>query len=184
MQIKLCEIIMPWKPDEATEEAREAARIAREEASEVARIAREKAAPGWPERLGYALRRVLSGGGYSIKPYKLANYDKATDKYHVIGAFDTFAEAYNHPDGTHVIQTHGTSADVERQVRGEAGDKSAGANIGKRAGIGWLVAGPLGAAVGAASSAGGDKPINQLPTPIITAKHSQSAGVDIVYDGP
>lgn len=51
-------------------------------------------------------------------PYKVANFDPETNQYKVITTRSSFAEAYNHPSGTHVIQTHGTSAEVEQQARG------------------------------------------------------------------
>jgi len=51
-------------------------------------------------------------------PFKVADYDHETDTYHIINSKASFPEAYNHPTGTHVIQTLGTAAEFEQQVRG------------------------------------------------------------------
>jgi hypothetical protein len=42
--------------------------------------------------------------------YKVANYNPETNTFSEFNSFRTFAEAYNYPSGTHVVQTHGTSA--------------------------------------------------------------------------
>ena len=82
----------------------------------------------------------------------------------------TFGEAYKHPDGTHVVQTHGTDADLQRMVRGEVSTSAEGSSTAQRVGVGFLSGGPAGAAIGAATSGSRFGNWYELPTPIITAK--------------
>jgi hypothetical protein len=107
-------------------------------------------------------------------PFKVADYDHETDTYHIINSKASFPEAYNHPTGTHVIQTLGTAAEFEQQVRGAASAQATeGSDVSKRAGIGFLLGGVTGAAIGAATSGKGDwrnKPWFTLPNPVITPK--------------
>jgi len=105
-------------------------------------------------------------------PYKVVNYNPENKNYDILTSKRTFAEAYNSSLGTHVIQTHGTAAEVEQQVRGTSRPSpSEGAALGRRAATGFILGGPMGAALGAATSSrlGGEK-MYQLPTPIITSK--------------
>ena len=90
-------------------------------------------------------------------PYKVATYNPDTDSYKIITSFPTFREANSYPTGTHVIQTHEPSA------------AAATSNAAQRAGVGFLLAGPLGAAVGAATSEskGGWVELNE---PVVTEK--------------
>jgi hypothetical protein len=127
------------------------------------------------------------------RAFKTAWHDPANNRYHVTGAFRSFAEAYNHPSGTHVIQTHGTSAEVEqhaREIEGLSSPSSAsgsggqGPAMAKGAAAGMLVAGPVGALVGAAIAGGGkrDERWHEMRPPKITPKTQQSEGPEIVYD--
>ena len=111
-------------------------------------------------------------------PYKSVERNKKGE-WKPVGWHNTFAEAYTHPQGTHVMQTHGTTAELEQQLRGtsspasSATGPSTGVQMASGAAAGWLLAGPLGAAIGA--MVGADrKPREQqfykLPNPIITPK--------------
>jgi hypothetical protein len=104
-------------------------------------------------------------------PYKVANYDPKTNTFSEFHSFRTFAEAYNYPSGTHVVQTHGTSAQVEQMVRGSSSGSpsSEGTNMARRAMAGALIAGPLGAEIGALTTRRGDETY-RLPSRIVTAK--------------
>jgi hypothetical protein len=98
-------------------------------------------------------------------PYKVTRYDPERQTHYVVASKRTFAEAYNHPKGTHVVHTHGTSEEVQRMVTGVASPE---ASATKRIGIGFLLAGPIGAAVGAATSGGGGT--HKLPNAVVTPK--------------
>jgi hypothetical protein len=55
---------------------------------------------------------------YSELPYKSVARDP-NGAWHSLGAHKTFVEAHMNKGATHVVQTHGTSAEFEQQVRGE-----------------------------------------------------------------
>ena len=103
-------------------------------------------------------------------PFKVAEYDPEAHNYKIITSKWTFGEAYKHPDGTHVVQTHGTDADLQRMVRGEVSTSAEGSSTAQRVGVGFLFGGPAGAAIGAATSGSKFGNWYELPTPIITAK--------------
>jgi hypothetical protein len=107
-------------------------------------------------------------------PFKIAKYDPKTNSYKYIYVAKTFADAYAHPEGSHVVQTHGTAEEVENVARGIATPAAlsrpdAGAKIGA-AGVGYLLAGAPGAAVGAAIGGKAAKRMYELPVPIVTPK--------------
>jgi len=58
------------------------------------------------------LFRVI-GGLRKDLPFKIAEYDSQNKQYRIIGSKWTFAEAYSQRRGTHVIQTHGTDAELQ-----------------------------------------------------------------------
>jgi hypothetical protein len=111
-------------------------------------------------------------------PFKVAERIPGAHAFNVITSSWTFADAYNHRLGTHVIQTHGSSADVEQQARGIAGSPSGNATAA-RVGAGFLLGGAAGAAVGAATSGSKHSRWYELPTPIVTPKR----GVTDMLDG-
>jgi hypothetical protein len=49
-------------------------------------------------------------------------------------------------------------------------------NVGKRVGIGFLIAGPIGAAIGAATGEKEGETLYPLPKPIITPKPQKQSG--------
>jgi hypothetical protein len=101
-------------------------------------------------------------------PFKVVRHDPEAQNYKIISSKWNFAEAYNYADGTHVIQTHGTDVDLERMVRGEVSSSTEGLSAAKRAGVGFLLGGPVGAALGAAASGSKHGKWYELPAPIIT----------------
>ena len=125
-------------------------------------------------------RSVLIARRAKDLPYKITKYDPDTGIHHVIGSAWSFANAYQHSDdGTHVVQTHGSEAEFERQIRGVASHPptnpsggSKGTSMATGAAVGLLVAGPVGAAVGALVGSGGGPQAKwvELPRPIITEK--------------
>jgi hypothetical protein len=103
-------------------------------------------------------------------PYKVAQYDPDKRSYKILTSKWTFPEAYNHPSGTHVVQTHvATAGEFERVVRGHS-ESGEATRLAQRAGVGLLAAGPLGAAVGLATAGSKHGKWYELPTPIITSK--------------
>jgi hypothetical protein len=103
-------------------------------------------------------------------PYKVTKYDPDSETYYVLASSRNFAEAYNHRKGTHVVQTHGTNEEVQRMVTGLSSTEVS--STAQRVGIGFLLAGPFGAAVGAAMPARGGW--HKLPHPIVTPKEKQT----------
>jgi hypothetical protein len=102
-------------------------------------------------------------------PYKLANYDPGTNTYTLLTSVPTFAEAYIYNRGTHVIQTHGTAAELEQMATARTSPQSSeGVRMAKRA----MIGGALGGALGAAGAAlfGGKTQLYPLPQSIITFK--------------
>ena len=71
-------------------------------------------------------------------PFKVAKHDPEAHNYKIITSKWTFAEAYNYPGGTHVIQTHGTDADLQRMVRGEVSTSAEGVIGGSASGSGFF----------------------------------------------
>jgi hypothetical protein len=114
-------------------------------------------------------------------PYKVTQYDPASNTHHVLTSKWSFAEAYSHPSGTHVVQTHGTEQQLQQIVQGQQiSVPSAGVGeAARRAGVGFLLGGMAGAAVGAATSGNRYKQFYKtkwykLPKPIVTAKSAPS----------
>jgi hypothetical protein len=123
--------------------------------------------------------RAMSGS----LPFKVTRYDPQTNVYHTLATRKTFGEAYEHmmtrfrPDeATHVVQTHGTNEEIQQLVTGRttpSSPPSGGSSVARRAGIGYLLAGPMGAAVGAATQgAQKEAPLYKLPHLFITARDS------------
>jgi hypothetical protein len=104
-----------------------------------------------------------------------------------ISGYKTFMEAYNSPAGTHVLQTHGTAAQVEQQVGGmpsRSVEPSIGETMARRAMGGYLLAGPAAAAFGASTTprvgreyylGGKLNELYELPDPILSAKPVREA---------
>jgi hypothetical protein len=88
------------------------------------------------------------------KPYKVTQYNPKTKEHRIIASRWSFGEAYSYPGGTHVVQTHGTEAELRQQATGEHVEPSVGAEMARRAVGGALIAGPIGAAAGAMTSSG------------------------------
>jgi hypothetical protein len=73
------------------------------------------------------------------------------------------------------MQTHESAADLERQARGFS--EPGGPDVARRVGGGFLLAGPLGAAVGALTGGGGRfSKWYELPTATITPKSREGGG--------
>lgn len=137
------------------------------------------------------LHNVPSNRSY---PYKVTRFDPKTGRYNVIGHDKTFSAAYSYPEGTHVMQTHGTNAEMQHaaNVPPSTPEGTAVERLAIRAGAGFMVGAPIGAAVGGMAGgplgagfgaltggslgaavgavAGGGEPLYELPVPIITPK--------------
>jgi hypothetical protein len=159
----------------ASQEAKEIAALTERRGLNRKPVEAEKSYKGSSPRYNpkYAPRAGFFERTFSRKdlPYKVTNYDPQRRQYDVITSKRSFAEAYSHPYGTHVVQTHGTSAEVEQQARGFSTPVSShGSDVGQRAGIGYLLGGVTGAAIGAASAARKGAKLYALPNPVITPK--------------
>lgn len=173
-----------------------------EEARQAALAARRAAIAGGLKSLNityddsrFAIAKP-SRGRFSMTntKYKVAKFNPKTNNYHVIDVTGSFPDAYYHPEGTHVIQINGTADEAEQQHKelfGTAVNLTPEIKRGSvvaRAGIGFLLGGPIGAAIGAATASpgsGGDRNIPQhaLPVPIITPKPGyEASGVDPVLE--
>lgn len=155
----------------------------------------------WAEesRIAAALTRArkeakASKNAWPPMPYKVANHDQATNKYHILAAYKTQAEALAYPGGSHIIQTHGTMAELAQQRTGVIApdakqSTNTGAAMAQRGAVGFMLGGALGAAVGVATGNTANEPYanerwHELSPPIVTVKPpplAQSEMPDIVY---
>jgi hypothetical protein len=120
------------------------------------------------------------------KAFKVANKDPETGKYDIVSSHHSFIQAYGDPSGSHIIQTHGTAAELQRMVTevpvAEQAGRSAGVGMAKRGLVGGIIgtviAGPIGGLIGASTGAattpgtqgGWNERPYELPHPIITPK--------------
>lgn len=93
---------------------------------------------------------VLHGSRSQRYPYKITELDPKTGRYNIIAETKTFGMAYSHPDGTHVMQTHGTNAELQHSAHvSPLAESTAAGRIATQTGVGFMVGAPIGAAVGA-----------------------------------
>jgi hypothetical protein len=69
-------------------------------------------------------------------PYKVATYDPQQRQFTIHTSKWTFPEAFTHPKGTHVVQTHASAAEYKKIVRG--GGSAGGSSAAQRAGVGFM----------------------------------------------
>jgi len=110
-------------------------------------------------------------------PFKVVKDLNHQDRtYKILTSKKTFAEAYAHPEGTHVVQTHGTLGEAERAARTAegvqepTGPKLAGTQTEQIVAEAEMTA--LGALTGSAQRR------YELPTPIITPKPLRGKSAD------
>ena len=102
-------------------------------------------------------------------PFKVTQYDPDTKQHVIITSKKTFAEAYAYPGGTHVVQTHGNAQQLGSDGCWDelVGRVKSGINMARRAVGGYLIAGPMGAAIGA--MIGKHDKVYRLPHFVVTA---------------
>jgi hypothetical protein len=82
-------------------------------------------------------------------PYKVTQFDPNTSRHNVIAEAKTFGRAYGYPAGTHVMQRHGTNAEVQHAANvSPLAEGTVVERLATRAGAGFIAGAPIGAAVG------------------------------------
>jgi hypothetical protein len=125
---------------------------------------------GWIEAAREAARAVREAMSMRDLPYKVTQYNPDTRDHRILTSKWTLGEAYNYPRGTHVVQTHGTDAEVHQMLHGNPVGGEGDASTAKMVGAGYLLGGFPGAAIGGMASGTKYGKWYKLPSPIITPK--------------
>ena len=110
--------------------------------------------------LAHLWNRAFEGKSY---PYKVVQFNPRTGLYRTLATYSTREEAENHPEGTHIIQTH-QWWDGYQMASGE--------DMARGAAAGYLLGGPAGAAMGALVRGSGNRKARwvRLASPVIYEK--------------
>jgi hypothetical protein len=81
----------------------------------------------------------LHNSGTPRYAYKITELDPKTGRYNIIAETKTFGMAYSHPEGTHVMQTHGTNAELQHSAHvSPLAEGTAPERIATQTGVGFF----------------------------------------------